>query len=197
MSTSKKTVKIENRSRNNFAKLPKAARTRIIYLLINGASYDEVRQDQEVAAACAARGVTLHSTTFQAIRRSGEYKRQEAAAETIWAAHEADRVVISAVNDADALATVTDIARYELGKHIRELIQAGPPEDEDISPVEWVERLTRSLRTLIRSEDQPLKAENETLKEQLAGMAARQSNKTAKGISEETLRDVEEKMGLL
>ena len=50
--------------RNNYAKLPWEIRKRVLRLLLDGAEYEAIRRDPEVAAACAARGLSLHNTTF-------------------------------------------------------------------------------------------------------------------------------------
>jgi len=102
------------------------------------------------------------------------------------------------LEDVGALSSVTDVARYELAREIRELIGAAPDEGE--SAVERVERLTRSLATVTRDETARLKAENAELKAQIAELEAKLAGvgrNTSKGITEETLREVEERIGLL
>lgn len=61
------------RQRNNIARLPQAVRYRIAELLDDGATYDEIREDADVAAELAKRGLALHSTTFLAYRESAEF----------------------------------------------------------------------------------------------------------------------------
>lgn len=61
------------RARNHITKLPRPLRKHIARMLDDGATYDEVRNDADVAAACAAAGVELHNTTFLAYRSGHEY----------------------------------------------------------------------------------------------------------------------------
>ena len=61
------------RPRNNITRLDLGTRTRICQLLADGEQYDDVRQDAEVAAACAAAGLQLHNKSFRAFMEGHEY----------------------------------------------------------------------------------------------------------------------------
>ena len=95
---------------------------------------------------------------------------------------------------------MTDVARYELAREIRELIGVAPDEGE--SAVERIERLTRSLATVTRDESARLKAENAELKARIAELElqlheAGESRKIASGLSDDAIRQIEEQAGLL
>ena len=61
--------------RNNYSRLPWEVRSRILGMLHDGAEYDDIRADAEIAAELQKRNLNLHNTTFQAIRRSEEYRK--------------------------------------------------------------------------------------------------------------------------
>lgn len=66
------------RPRNNIMRLPQPIRWRICELLEDGCTYDQVRADAEVAAACVERGLAIHGTTFLAFINGpgyAEYKK--------------------------------------------------------------------------------------------------------------------------
>ena len=66
--------------RNNYSRLPWSIRSKILSLLHDGAEYEEIRNDKEIAAALSERNLKLHATTFQAIKKSKEYSEYIASA---------------------------------------------------------------------------------------------------------------------
>lgn len=65
---------MEAKPRNNYARLPWEIRSRILGMLHDGAEYEDIRNDAAVSAELKAKNLKLHGTTFQAIRRSAEYR---------------------------------------------------------------------------------------------------------------------------
>lgn len=184
--------------RNNLTWHPAKVRYRVYALHYEGCSAAQINADPAVAASVAKTGYRLHNNTLAAAWRSAEYKRYAAGRDKTFAAVEGEQIAQRVLEDVGALSSVTDVARYELAREIRELIGAAPDEGE--SAVERVERLTRSLATVTRDETARLKAENAELKAQIAELEAKLAGvgrNTSKGITEETLREVEERIGLL
>jgi len=136
--------------RNNLSWHPAAVRYRVYALHYEGYSAAQINADPEVAASVAKTGYRLHGNTLKAAYRSDECRRYLASREQTYAATEADRITQAVLGEAGALASVTDVARYELAKEIRALI--GGVLDEGETPADRVERLTRSLATVSRDE---------------------------------------------
>ncbi|MDD5698011.1 MAG: hypothetical protein PHH77_05295 [Victivallaceae bacterium] len=61
------------RPRNNLMKLEAATRTRICALLDDGATYDEIRADADIAKECAEKSLVIHNSTFLAYREGVEF----------------------------------------------------------------------------------------------------------------------------
>lgn len=187
--------------RNNLTWHPPEVRYRVYALHYEGLSAAQINADPVVAASVAKTGYRLHGNTLTAAWRSAEYKRYAAGRDKTFAATEGEQVAQRILEDVGALASVTDVARYELAREIRELIQAGPLGDDE-NPVERIERLARSLATVTRDETARLRAENAELKTQIAELELRlreagESRKIATGLSDEAIKQIEEQAGLL
>ena len=113
--------------RNNYSRLPWAVRCRVLSMLYDGAEYDEIRRDPEVAAACKERNLVLHNATFLAVRKCEEYKAFGRKAQSYAAARDADRIAAGVLNTSGAQADLTDVARYELARAVREILDDGEP----------------------------------------------------------------------
>lgn len=136
--------------RNNLSWHPAAVRYRVYSLHYEGYSAAQITADPEVAASVSKTGYRLHGNTLKAAFRSEECRRYLASREKTFAATEADRITQAVLGEAGALSSITDVARYELAREIRDLI--GDSAGEGENPVERVERLTRSLATVSRDE---------------------------------------------
>ena len=130
--------------RNNYSRLPWAVRCRVLSLLYDGAEYDEIRRDPEVAAACRERGLTLHNATFLAVRKCEEYKDFGRKAMSYKAAQDADRIAAGVLNASGAQADLTDVARYELARAVREIL-----DDDDGEPGSRAKHLRTLSQTLL------------------------------------------------
>ena len=197
--------------RNNYSRLPWAVRCRVLSLLYDGAEYDEIRRDPEVAAACKERGLTLHNATFLAVRKCEEYKAFGRKAQSYAAARDADRIAAGVLNASGAQADLTDVARYEIARAVREIL-----DDDDGEPGSRAKHLRTLSQTLLalsnsakdekiadlrRKLDEKdrvladLKARIADLETQLAATSETTSAQT--GISREKLAEVEGKIKLL
>lgn len=196
--------------RNNYSRLPWEIRSRILGLLHDGAEYDDIRNDAAVAAELKAKNLKLHGTTFQAIRRSEEYRDYVARATEDSAAKKAEAITRAVLENNDALGSVTDIARYELAKLIREEVKATSGDEDSVKRIrslaaslaavsnpakelEWRKKLDRANAEIegLKAEIAELNAELETLK---TGAGKKPG---AAGMTPETLAEVEEKIKLL
>lgn len=197
--------------RNNLMRHPAAVRFRVYSLHYEGKTVAEINADPAVAESVRLTGYRLHGNTLTAAfrRSNAEFQRYVASQERVLASHEAERITQHVIANAGALDTVTDVARYELAKEIGELIRSGPgivgtgDDAEAEDPVERVERLTRALATIGKSEVDKykkdiarLEAENDKLRRQIADLLAAGSAQRG-GLSPETIKKIEEQSGLL
>ena len=130
--------------RNNYSRLPWAVRCRVLSMLYDGAEYDEIRRDPEVAAACKERNLTLHNATFLAVRKCEEYKEFGRTAMSYTAAQDADRIAAGVLNSSGAQADLTDVARYEISRAVREIL-----DDDDGEPGSRAKHLRTLSQTLL------------------------------------------------
>ena len=177
--------------RNNFARLPRDCRRRIMYLLVNGATQEEVRLDPEVAPELAKRQLALHSTTFQAVVNGREYAEYQRSLEQTERQIAADRWAAEALRDCAGITSVADLTQMELLRQLREFAERGSGEPGDLLKLatavarikaadsdDRIRRLTRQLEEAKREADAneaellrriaALTAQNDRLKE-LAG----------------------------
>lgn len=130
--------------RNNYSRLPWAVRCRVLSMLYDGAEYDEIRRDPEVAAACKERNLTLHNATFLAVRKCEEYKEFGRKAQSYAAAQSADRIAAGVLNASGAQSDLTDVARYEISRAVREIL-----DDDDGEPGSRAKHLRTLSQTLL------------------------------------------------
>lgn len=195
--------------RSNFSLLEFPVRFKLIRLLHDGATCEAIAADPEIAAAYAARGLKLTRSALSRIKSCREYK--EITAQRLKAAqsHEADRLAAAVLHEQQATHAIGEQAALELMTAIRSNIGLAEDTKEVERLVRCVAALTNpakdnqiaELKRKLREKDdeiesknaeiERLKAEHKAEIEQLKGGAKN------KGVSEETMREVEEKIGLL
>lgn len=198
--------------RNNYAKLPWEIRKRVLRLLLDGAEYEAIRQDPEVAAACAARGLSLHNTTFAAVRRSDDYRKYEAALLETEKRTGKFKWASEALKNTAGLQEIANVAQLHLLEQLR-----GIAENSEADPADLL-RLTNAitkikesadnermdeLKKKLREEKERFDAAETEWKMREAELLARiaelenRENKSEGGLSEEAIRRAEEKIRLL
>ena len=175
--------------RNNLTRHPARVRMRVYSLHYDGRTAAEINADPLVAESVRKTGFRLHGNTLTRAFAGAEYKAFVRARETTLRETAADQITQDAIAEAGALASVTDVARYELAKAVRQMIA-------NAADVGEVERLTRSLAAITRDETARLRAENEELKARIAELEVG-SRAGSAGLSPETLQEVEEKVKLM
>lgn len=195
------------RPRNNITRLPQSVRYLICELLDNGATYDSVRNHPEVAAACAERDLTLHGSSFGAYRESAEFDEYRRAVRKYGEDIERRRMAAYLVDSEGGADAIANAATFELLRIVMEKLEGdgelGPKELSSISGA-----LASYNRNRIAAEKEDAKreyaAKEAEYQTRIAELSARVTELTVsltgqntKGISEETMRQVEEKIGLL
>jgi hypothetical protein len=113
--------------RNNIARLPRDQRLIVLDMLLDGATYDEVRS--ALLAAGVAESALPHNSSFLAYCASDEYKTSHAEAMQ-WRRKATEKRLL-----ADALATgggtsgMIDLALYEAAEQLRESLPGLDPND--------------------------------------------------------------------
>lgn len=193
------------RQRNNIARLPQPARYRICELLDDGATYDAIRADPEVSAACTERGLTLHSTTFIAYRESGEYQEFLQARRRYGDEISKIRATAMVVDSLDGPNAIARKANFELLRIVMSKLEAG----EDLEAKE----LSSISGALAAYERNRIAADKEDARRDFAAREAEYQAKIAElsakiagltegavrggGLSDEALREIEERAGML
>ena len=139
--------------RNNYAKLPWEIRKRVLHLLFDGAEYESIRRDPEVAAACAARGLTLHNTTFAAVRNSDDYRKYESALMETNTRTGKFKWASEALKTTAGLHDIANVAQLSLLEQLRDLAESSDADPSDLL------RLTNAITKIKES------AENDKLSE--------------------------------
>ena len=201
--------------RSNYSRLPQSIRSRILYLRHDGADYEEIRKDPEVAEACRERGFTLNNSTFL----SNAFKRDLAdfseRARTDEAARRADKIAQSVIQSDNSLEDLTDVARYELGKEIRKAL-ADLPDDDDGSRIKALKSLAQSIAAVsgqhqadriaaLKRQVDDLKRQSEADKaawtkresELLKRIADLENTPGNAGLSRETLENIEHQVKII
>jgi len=196
------------RQRNNISRLPLEVRVRISELLDDGATYDEIREDEVVSAALAeAGGLALHSSTFGAYRESAEYQEFCRARRRFGDDIERRRMaayVVGADKSADDLAR---IANYELLRIVLQKLEDGEAlEPKELRSVSGALAAYERNRISEAKEDARREADEKEseyrsriadLEGKIQELTAAANDGKEKGISKETLKKIEEQLGLM
>lgn len=199
-----------NNQRNNFSALPFEARKRVMFLLLDGATQDAVRNDAEVAKACAERGLKLHSTTFQAIIRSKEFAEYKAAREATERRTEHAKWAADFLRTAGGVQDVATVTELQLLEQLRalsdgvdnpkELLQvtSAVAKLKDSANADRIRRLRREIDELKQKAEADKAAWKTREAELLAKIAALEGAASPNaGMSKDTLADIEHKIKML
>lgn len=103
-----------SRPRNNLTRLTLETRLRVCELLDDGATYDEIRDDEIVAAECADKRLKLHNATFKAYREGVEFREYRKRNREWRREMTEDRVAAAFIRDGRGPESLADMADYEL-----------------------------------------------------------------------------------
>ena len=107
-------------------RLPVEARMVICQLLDDGATYDEIRNEPEIAAACADRGgLAIHNTTFLAYAGSPEFDEYKKRRRQWQDELDRSRIARMIVDQEQGSESIARIADYELLKICLNKLQTG------------------------------------------------------------------------
>lgn len=198
--------------RSKVSMLPLDARIRIYSLIQDGATLAALLSDHEVSEALSRTGSTLNGANLTRIRKSREYqtfaKQRREKMEALFC----DRMETELIRDTDEVGTIADQSKVLLLKAMRDLANMSGLEDPE-ERIKALRSLAQSVATLNndslrksleseRERRRQREAEIEELKAEIAALKVenqelKTGRKLAGGLSEETLKAVEEKMKML
>lgn len=125
--------------------LPAALRWKIIFMIDDGATFEAVANDPEIAGEYKKRGLRLTAPAMSGIKKSKEYQEVTAARRRKQLADRSSQLTTALLRDAGTLETVSDQARVKLIQALSDLSDL--PENSDLSDGDRV----KALRSLAQS----------------------------------------------
>lgn len=192
------------RQRNNISRLPQPVRYLICEMLDGGATYDDIRSAPEVAEACAERNLSLHSTTFIAYRESAEYDEYRRAVRRYSEDIERRRMAAYLVDSEGGADAIANAATFELLKLVMDKLESGGDlEAKELSSISGALASYQRNRISQGREDarREYAAKEAEYQAKIAELSAKVAELTGAGrtggLSEDALREIEERAGLL
>ena len=134
--------------------LPAALRWKIIFMIDDGATFEAVSSDPEIAGEYKKRGLRLTAPAMSGIKKSKEYQEVTAARRRKQLAARSSQLTTALLRDAGTLETVSDQARVKLIQALSDLSDL--PENSDLSDGDRVKAL-RSLAQSVAALTNPAK----------------------------------------
>ena len=134
--------------------LPAALRWKIIFMIDDGATFEAVANDPEIAGEYKKRGLRLTAPAMSGIKKSKEYQEVTAARRRKQLADRFSQLTTALLRDAGTLETVSDQARVKLIQALSDLSDL--PENSDLSDGDRVKAL-RSLAQSVAALTNPAK----------------------------------------
>lgn len=122
--------------------LPAALRWKIIFMIDDGATFDAVANDPEIAAEYKKRGLRLTAPAMSGIKKSQEYREMTAKRRQKQLADQSEQITTALLRDAGELDTVSDQVKVALLRLVQDCVRANPDDTKE------VERLVRSAVNL-------------------------------------------------
>lgn len=209
-------IRSKNGPRSNFSLLPFEVQYKIIGMLQDGATFAAIAADPEIAEAYRVRGLKLVAPAMTRLKQSEQYKSWTAQRIKERDSIQADRLTTAFLRENDSLDTIAEQTKVALLKVVQSCV------DGTDDPKE-VERLVRSAVTLnnstlarkleaaerkIEERDRQHEAAELEWKNREAELLAEIEQKNteiaslrndgkSKGVSEKTITEIEQKIGLL
>ena len=128
--------------RSNFSMLPFSLRLKIIFMIDDGATFEAVSSDPEIAGEYRKRGLRLTAPAMSGIKKSQEYREMTAKRRQKQLADQSEQITTALLRDAGELDTVSDQVKVALLRLVQDCVKANPDDTKE------VERLVRSAVNL-------------------------------------------------
>lgn len=193
------------RPRNNITKLPTEIRMRICELIEDGRSYDDIRADETIKAACDSRKTAIHNSSLLAYRASPEFDEYRQMRRKWGEKMDRRRMAALLVDSESGPDNIAKVANFELLNIVLEKLQGSKElEPKELAAVSAA--LAAYERNRISASKDDAKKEFSRLETEYQAKIAELSAKIAelsgvkavnKGLSEDALKKIEEAAGLL
>jgi len=195
------------RPRNNIMKLTADTRLRICELLDDGATYDDIRDDELVAAECAKKDLALHNRSFLAYRTGVEFEEYCMRRHEWSDDMQKNKIAAALVESCDGSDDIARLASYKLLRICQTKLDGGENlTDKELRAVSGAISSYNRNRIAQEKEDtkrafEAEKAEYQAKIAQLSATIQRQTeqlngNKKT-GLSNKALEEIEQAAGLL
>lgn len=128
--------------RSNFSMLPFSLRLKIIFMIDDGATFEAVSSNPEIAAEYKKRGLRLTAPAMSGIKKSQEYREMTAKRRQKQLSDQSEQITTALLRDAGELDTVSDQVKVALLRLVQDCVKANPDDTKE------VERLVRSAVNL-------------------------------------------------
>lgn len=128
--------------RSNFSMLPFPLRLKIIFMIDDGATFEAVSSDPEIAGEYRKRGLRLTAPAMSGIKKSQEYREMTAKRRQKQLADQSEQITTALLRDAGELDTISDQVKVALLRLVQDCVRANPDDTKE------VERLVRSAVNL-------------------------------------------------
>ena len=175
--------------RSNFSMLPFSLRLKIIFMIDDGATFEAVSSDPEIAGEYKKRGLRLTAPAMSGIKKSQEYREMTAKRRQKQLSDQSEQITTALLRDAGELDTVSDQVKVALLRLVQDCVKANPDDTKE------VERLVRSavnlsnpakdnqiaeLKRKLREKDDEIEAKNAEIERLKAEHKAEIERLTAK-----------------
>jgi len=194
-------------SRSKISLLPHQVRWRIYNLMLDGATLKSLLADPEIDAALALAGFTLNDHNLSFARKSREFTDFVQMRRKYLERKYKDMMSAAIAKGAGALESMTEQTRCKLMENLSELADlSGLPDEERIKAVRSLSQSVASLSNPVKDSQitelkrrlADLEKENEALQAEIANLkAATDQDPPGRGLSENAIRQAEEKIKLL
>ena len=194
-------------SRSKISLLPHQVRWRIYNLMLDGATLKSLLADPEIDAALALAGFTLNDHNLSFARKSREFIDFVQMRRKYLERKYKDMMSAAIAKGAGALESMTEQTRCKLMENLSELADlSGLPDEERIKAVRSLTQSVASLSNPVKDSQiaelkrrlADLEKENEALQAEITNLkTATDQDPAGRGLSENAIRQAEEKIKLL
>jgi len=194
-------------SRSKISLLPHQVRWRIYNLMLDGATLKSLLADPEIDAALAIAGFTLNDHNLSFARKSREFIDFVQMRSKYLERKYKDMMSAAIAKGAGALESMTEQTRCKLMENLSELADlSGLPDEERIKAVRSLSQSVASLSNPVKDSQiaelkrklADLEKKNEALLAEIVNLkTATDQNPAERGLSENAIRQAEEKIKLL
>jgi len=180
---------------------------RICELIEDGCSYDEVRADETIKAACDERGLGIFNSSILAYRASVEFDEYKKMRRNWGEKLDRRRMAAVLVNSESGSDNIAKVANFEMLNIVLEKLQGAEPlEAKELTAMATalasyernrISAAKDDTKAEFNRRESEYQAEIAKLSAKIAEMSCAKENKGGLGLSPEALKKIEDAAGLL